>query len=57
MDRNISYDEFVLKLIELDAEFKKAVYQCNYSDIEYYSKKIGRLITRFLDQNKMRVEK
>ena len=53
----MEYKDFCVKLLELQMELNKAVFLLSYSDIEYYSKKIGRLIVRFLEDNKMKIDK
>lgn len=51
------YEDFVMKLIELEAELHKAIFKMDYNGIERYSLRIGKLITRFLNENKMTIEK
>ena len=53
----MTHNDFCLKLIELQAELNKAVFLLDYSNIEYYSKKIGILIQRFLGENKILIER
>jgi len=53
----MSHLDFMLKLAELNLELSKAVIINNYSDIEHYSIKIGKFIQRYLNDNKMLVEK
>lgn len=51
----MTHQEFVIKLLDLQLELNKAVFLIDYSNIEYYSKKIGKLIVRFLNENKMTI--
>lgn len=53
----MTHTDFMLKLAELHLELSKAVILNNYTDIEYYSVKIGKFILRYLNENKMMVEK
>jgi hypothetical protein len=46
-----------LKLIELEALLNAAIFTDNLPDIEYYSKKIGLMIVRYLDERKAYVRK
>ena len=52
----MTHAEYVLKLIEYKAEFEKAVFLLDYSNIEYFSQRIGKLTVKFLAENKMKIK-
>ncbi len=53
----MDYKEFVIQLIEWQAELNRAIFLLDYRNIERYSLKIGRLITDFLNDNKIKIDK
>jgi hypothetical protein len=53
----MNHKDFCLKLIELQALLNEAVFLDDLSNIEYYSKKIGLMIVRYLDDRKAYIRK
>jgi hypothetical protein len=53
----MTHRDFMIKLAELHMELSKAVIDNDFSEIEHWSKRIGRLIARYLDENKMYVDR
>jgi hypothetical protein len=53
----MEHKDFVIKLIELQALLNQAIFLDNLPDIEHYSKKIGKLIVRYLNDRKAYVNK
>lgn len=53
----MDYKNFVIQLIEWQAELNLAIFLIDYKNIERYSFKIGRLITDFLNDNKIKITK
>ena len=57
MSKPMSHTDYILKLIEYKAEFEKAVILLDYPNIEYFSKRIGLMTVKFLNDNKMYIKK
>lgn len=53
----MSKDDFIKKLLELQMEFQLAVHFDDYEEVELISKRIGRLVVRYLNDRKLYVEK
>ena len=53
----MEYREFVEKLLKLDLEFKLAIFNMDYYNIERISIQVGRLVGRYLDGNKIKIDK
>ena len=53
----MTYNEFVLKLIEMQAEMSAALFNQDYPEIERMSIRIGKFIHRFLSSQKLYVKK
>lgn len=53
----MTHENFMLKLTELHMELSKVVIKNDFTGIEYWSKKIGILIARYLDENKMYLDR
>ena len=53
----MTYQEFVLKLIEMQAEMQVALFNQDYSEIERMSIRIGKFIHRFLSNQKLFIKK
>lgn len=53
----MNHKDFCLKLIELQALLNEAVFLDDLPNIEYYSKKIGLMIVRYLDERKAYIKK
>ena len=53
----MTHENFMLKLAELHMELSKVVIKNDFTGIEYWSKKIGILITRYLDENSVKIER
>jgi hypothetical protein len=52
----ITHEEFVEKMIGLNAEFSLAIYKEDCQEIERLSIKIGKFVKRYLDGRKLYIE-
>ena len=50
-------DEFIERIVQLKAELELSIWKDDYNDIERQSKRIGRLIQKYLNDRKAYIDK
>ena len=53
----MNYNDILEQIIDYQAALSKALLNFDYANIEFYSAKIGKLIVRILNENKIIVKK
>lgn len=52
----MTHNDFMLKIAELNLELSKAIIINDFPNIEYWSYRVGKLIVKYLNENKLHVK-